>query len=376
MAQPAEDHARIDKGEPAPIFPPKNIYLFSDGTGNSSAKLQKTNVWRLYEALDLGTTRASPDPSGADAVDVADGKADAPSPTVQIAYYDNGVGTSSIPALAALGGIFGFGLARNVRGMYEFLCRNYRNDDRIFAFGFSRGAFTNCLLVGLIACMGVVQADNESALDRLVHDAWRKFRSDFKPYVFTWPTRFLRRLGRGRINLQRRLTSQPGFAVELAETEKSRPRPGIEFVGVWDTVAAYGGPFIELTRGIDMMVWPLSMNDFRLSPMVRCALHAMAIDLADAFSCAGDGKPDCVGQWRRTGNDRSLCGDLSRWQSGLQTGRTVVDQVNSQPEDQSGQSDWQMVCRSVSGRFVAARDDPRIWGCLDLAIRDVYALRK
>ena len=33
---------------------PKSIVLFSDGTGNSSAKLFKTNVWRMYEAVDLG----------------------------------------------------------------------------------------------------------------------------------------------------------------------------------------------------------------------------------------------------------------------------------------------------------------------------------
>jgi hypothetical protein len=33
---------------------PKSIILFSDGTGNSSAKLFKTNVWRMYEAVDLG----------------------------------------------------------------------------------------------------------------------------------------------------------------------------------------------------------------------------------------------------------------------------------------------------------------------------------
>src|SRR5688572_1985295 len=89
--------------------PPKNILLFSDGTGNSSAKLQKTNVWRLYEALDLG------------AID-AQGR---PADPVQIAYYDNGVGTSSVPLLAAIGGAFGFGLARNVRALYKFLCRNY-----------------------------------------------------------------------------------------------------------------------------------------------------------------------------------------------------------------------------------------------------------
>ena len=31
----------------------KNVVLLSDGTGNSSSKLFTTNVWRLYQALDL-----------------------------------------------------------------------------------------------------------------------------------------------------------------------------------------------------------------------------------------------------------------------------------------------------------------------------------
>jgi hypothetical protein len=31
---------------------PKVIAVFSDGTGNSAAKVLKTNVWRLYQALD------------------------------------------------------------------------------------------------------------------------------------------------------------------------------------------------------------------------------------------------------------------------------------------------------------------------------------
>lgn len=35
----------------------KAIVLFSDGTGNSSGKLFKTNVFRLYQAMDLGTTQ-------------------------------------------------------------------------------------------------------------------------------------------------------------------------------------------------------------------------------------------------------------------------------------------------------------------------------
>jgi len=49
-------------------------------------------------------------------------------------------------------------------------------------------------------------------------------------------------------------------------------------VGVWDTVAAYGTPFAELTRGIDHWVWPLSMPDRKLSPKVKKACHALALD--------------------------------------------------------------------------------------------------
>jgi uncharacterized protein (DUF2235 family) len=48
----------------------RKIILLSDGTGNSAAKVWRTNVWRTFEALDL---------SGND----------------QVALYDDGVGTSS-----------------------------------------------------------------------------------------------------------------------------------------------------------------------------------------------------------------------------------------------------------------------------------------
>jgi uncharacterized protein (DUF2235 family) len=242
--------------------PHKLIFLFSDGTGNSSAKLQKTNVWRLYEALDLGTTDPHIQP---------------PLP-VQIAYYDNGVGTSSVPLLAALGGVFGFGLPRNVRGLYSYLCRNYEDGDRIYAFGFSRGAFTIRLLIAMVVAIGIVRATSEIDLELQVRDAWREFRSGFKPYVLHWPTHLLRRLAKLAVSAKRFLCRQAGVSERLEETEATRFRPDVEFVGVWDTVAAYGGPIVELTRAVDMMVWPLSMPDFRLSEKVRCARHVLAID--------------------------------------------------------------------------------------------------
>jgi uncharacterized protein (DUF2235 family) len=48
----------------------KNIIVLSDGTGNAAAKVWRTNVWRIFEAIDL----SQPD---------------------QVAHYDDGVGTSS-----------------------------------------------------------------------------------------------------------------------------------------------------------------------------------------------------------------------------------------------------------------------------------------
>ena len=79
---------------------PKKIVVLSDGTGNSSAKVWRTNVWRTFEFLDL---------TGSD----------------QVAMYDDGVGTSSFLPLAILGGAFGWGLKRNVIELYKFICRNY-----------------------------------------------------------------------------------------------------------------------------------------------------------------------------------------------------------------------------------------------------------
>ena len=83
----------------------KNIILLSDGTGNSAGKLLKTNVWRLYQALDLSSPPKPGQPR-------------------QIACYDDGVGTSAFMPLALLGGAFGWGLKRNVLDLYTFLCRN------------------------------------------------------------------------------------------------------------------------------------------------------------------------------------------------------------------------------------------------------------
>ena len=230
----------------------KNIVLLSDGTGNSSAKLQKTNVWRLFQILDLRN------------------------PAVQVAYYDDGVGTSSFKLFAILGGVFGFGLKRNVIAIYSFCCRNYQPGDRIYCFGFSRGAFTIRIVAGMIAYHGLVRYENnEAELGRFAADIYRLYRRRFYggllKFVRLGPIdlRLLRDIG---IWIWRDFWNQRVHVPEPVTVES------IHFVGIWDTVDAYGGPIQEMTRAIDSWVWPLSMPDHFMSAKILKACHALSIE--------------------------------------------------------------------------------------------------
>src|SRR5258708_15127314 len=57
-----------------------------------------------------------------------------------------------------------------------------------------------------------------------------------------------------------------------------KPIPTIEFIGLRDTVAAYGLPIDEMTRGISNWVWPLELPNRILSERVNVARHALALD--------------------------------------------------------------------------------------------------
>src|SRR3954447_1731690 len=216
----------------------RKIVVLSDGTGNSSAAVWRTNVWRTFEALDL---------SGSD----------------QVAFYDDGVGTSSFKPMAILGGAFGLGLRRNVIALYKFACRNYREaDDELFGFGFSRGAFTIRIVMGLIDSQGLVKADNEAELHSLASAAYRAYRRDRYPNLkFEAPYQWLRNK----------------FGPHYPPPEVRR-NVKIRFVGVWDTVAAYGMPVYEMTAGIHKYLWPIELPDNHLSKSITRACQALALD--------------------------------------------------------------------------------------------------
>ena len=53
---------------------------------------------------------------------------------------------------------------------------------------------------------------------------------------------------------------------------------GVEFLGLWDTVDAYGLPIETFERGVDRWVWPLSIDDTELHPGINKACHALSLD--------------------------------------------------------------------------------------------------
>jgi hypothetical protein len=79
-----------------------------------------------------------------------------------------------------VGGAFAIGLARDVKDLYRFLCRNYvaASRDRIILFGFSRGAFTVRILEGLILRCGIVKASIDSLLTEYVEHAYSEYKRD------------------------------------------------------------------------------------------------------------------------------------------------------------------------------------------------------
>ena len=100
----------------------KNIVICCDGTGNEIED-NHSNVLKIYRTL-----KKSPD---------------------QITYYDPGLGTLGAQnewgrikqqAEKIAGLVLGYGLDQSVLDAYQFLIENYAKGDRIFLFGFSRGA--------------------------------------------------------------------------------------------------------------------------------------------------------------------------------------------------------------------------------------------
>ena len=188
----------------------RNIVLCCDGTGNEYGTIN-SNVVKLYALLQKNTA--------------------------QLAFYDPGVGTggwqySEELLQGALDKASGSGVQKNVQDAYRYLMRHYRSGDRIYLFGFSRGAFTARSLAGMLYKVGLLRGD----LENMVEYAGKLYN-----------------------------TTDNGSLAAGFKAIFARPCP-VYCIGVWDTVAS-----LRANAGD-------RFHDHRLNPEVSFGYHAVAID--------------------------------------------------------------------------------------------------
>jgi uncharacterized protein (DUF2235 family) len=228
---------------------PKNIVLCSDGTGNRDIKGRGTNVFKLFEAVDLNEHRTNPELD------------------TQLAFYDDGVGTGGSLFRRIGGEAAGLGLRENVKELYRELSRVYDAGDSIFLFGFSRGAFTVRTLAGMIGACGVLKGEKfETArsLRSAVDDAYNAYRAKYSAPLTNAFGKILRWPGREEL-------------IERFERHPATRRVQIAFIGVWDTVDAVGMPFASADF-INHYVYQFKFGTHQLGNHVMRAAHALAID--------------------------------------------------------------------------------------------------
>lgn len=204
----------------------KNIVICCDGTGNEiSADL--SNVLKLFRVVRKNDT--------------------------QTVFYDPGIGTigSSDPwsrlksnARGIWGLMTGAGLDENVLDAYKFLIDAYEEGDRIFLFGFSRGAYTIRVLAGFLRLVGLL-APAQNNLSDYALTAYKKAaeKSDFE---IAW--RF--------------------------ERVASARRAPIKFMGVWDTVSSVIVPRPDRLYLPSLQELPYT----KANSYVEVFRHAIAID--------------------------------------------------------------------------------------------------
>lgn len=182
----------------------KNIIICCDGT-NNKLDGDLTNVVRIFQ------------------VAIKDEQ--------QVAFYDPGVGTMASPdqktrlgkRWSLLKGLaFGDGLEENVFDAYRYLMTTYEDGDKVFLFGFSRGAFTVRVLAGMLHGVGLLNRGTENLL----------------PYVWTH-YRAIRMLSNDATESEK--ADAKKFESETDVLRRSFTQPcRVAFLGPWDTVGSVG----------------------------------------------------------------------------------------------------------------------------------------
>lgn len=172
----------------------------------------------------------------------------------QLKYYHPGVGGNGGIVDSILGGAVGVGISRNICSAYHWLGSNYAEDDEIYLFGFSRGAFTARSLGGFLG-KGLLNLHGLPSAD-----SWARVKTAYdKGY---------------RIEKSK----QEDWANETWKFFHNGNAAPIKFIGVWETVGALGVPDdLEILNFFDdPSKW--RFHNTELGKHVLTARHAMSID--------------------------------------------------------------------------------------------------
>lgn len=207
----------------------KNVVVCCDGTANEFAR-DNTNVVKLFQTLTHASDR-------------------------QVTYYHPGIGTMEAPgALTTVGRFFtrlagmafGYGLQADIRDAYVFIMNNYEPGDRLYLFGFSRGAYTVRIVASLLKLYGLIRRGNEP----LVPYAIRRMHA-------------INREADARVAFDLALEFKTSFC-----GVDCRPY----FVGIWDCVSSVG-----------WFANPLRVPYSADNPDIEIGRHAVSIDERRAF---------------------------------------------------------------------------------------------
>ena len=217
----------------------RDLVVMLDGTGNELGR-NLSNVLKLFRITSKGDN--------------------------QLVFYNPGVGTIGKPGRwrrfrqnvsKVFGLMTGWGLDANVLAAYRWLCRNWEEGDRIWLFGFSRGAWTARVLAGFIHMIGLLRPDQENLSGYALVAYKKAAEQDDLPIAWHF----------ARVSAARKTT--------------------IHFVGVWDTVGSV------IVPRKDRLIPSLEKLPYtEQNPSVRFFRHAMAIDERRRMFRATRWKPD------------------------------------------------------------------------------------
>lgn len=215
---------------------PKNILIFSDGTGQIGGlkpDQRLSNVYKMYRAMRPGPSSPI-------------------KPSEQVAYYDPGLGAGEVETMSLrrvrnmLEAAVGTGIDDNVIDCYEKIISYYEPGDKILLFGFSRGAYTVRSLANVMNLCGVPTRMPDGSPVPRYGPKLREIASHAVKSVYNHGA------GKPR-GLEPHLTQREEMGRRFRVKYGSSPveGPDVEgnvqptFIGVFDTVAALGDRLVS-----------------------------------------------------------------------------------------------------------------------------------